>query len=261
MVELPKEEQKLIHVVQLLKLEFDYNPVTGESENQKMSVIKERKPVAKKEKPAKPLTPEQILEDYPCVFLTKTALRLNKKAAEYMDLMSESGEIKNSVIGNRIRIQVSYAVDKATKFTSPVLNIDDKENLVNSQQLRDNLSISCSGQSNNLISQYGSVFLVEKGSDSQFKLKGFDNAQSAVNAICPDMQAHTNKENEFVNENLNEPQEDYDTEEPKATTNIPDPTSPEISGIGGDEVDFDEAIAEAIASTMDLPTENDEVEI
>ena len=240
MVELPKEEQKLIHVVQLLKLEFDYNPVTGESENQKMTVIKEKKPEAKAVKKAdKPLTPEQFLEEkrIPCAFLNKSSLRLNKPAAEYMGLVVD-GNIINSVIGNRIRIKVGYGRNQETREVYPVLEIDDQENKPKSQQLRDNLSISYSGDNNSQLAQYGVAFLIEKINEDQFKMTGYDNVEQLVGAMPKGGEP-------LPEDDMEEP--DDNTPEPEAHDmgGVPDPTSPEISGMGVSDDDIMDMIADA----------------
>lgn len=244
MVELPKEEQKLIHVVQLLKLEFDYNPVTGESENQKMTVIKEKKPEVKVAKKAdKPLTPEQFLESksIPCAFLNKSSLRMNKPAAEYMGLIVD-GNIINSVIGNRIRIKVGYGRNQETREVYPVLEIDDQENKPKSQQLRDNLSISYSGDNNSQLAQYGIVFLIEKINEDQFKMIGYDNIEQLIGAMS--------KGGELIPEDATEEPE-YNAPDPvvRDMNEVPDPTSPEISGVGVSDDDIMEAIADAAMQT------------
>ena len=95
-----------------------------------------------------------------------------------------NGEFVNTVIGNRIRVQINYKVDQVTKVTSPIIVIDDEEKLVNSQMVRDALSVSCSGQSNAMLAQFGQFFVLSADSSKDiFVMNGYPDLESALKSL------------------------------------------------------------------------------
>lgn len=186
-----EEKKEMVHVCILVQTEYDIDPVTGNPVNVVSKVIPGGNVTAPAHKTASrqkksKVTLESIAEQYPIISLAKSYYKMNKKAAFVIGAINEAGEITNSVIGNRIRLQLTYIVDPNTKVARPVIMRDDEEKLVGAQQVRDALSVGCSGQPNNMISQFGQYFHVTvqgKGDNEIYLLDGYPSLLDLLKAI------------------------------------------------------------------------------
>lgn len=157
MVELQKE-QKAGSFLARIGYRIDGN---GNLEITSFKQIKESE-IAQEAKPKKErLTIEQIAAGYPVLTLAKSFYRLNKTAAELIKVIDGEGKLTTSKLGNRIRLQVTYDVNENFVVT-PILKRDDEENLTNSTQVQDRLTVSFGGQMNEMLAKFGKYFFVSK---------------------------------------------------------------------------------------------------
>lgn len=187
-----EEKKEMVHVCILVQTEYDIDPATGNPVNVVSKVVPggnvvasaHSKAASKSKKPK--VTLESIAEQYPVISLAKSYYKMNKKAASVIGVMNEAGEMTNTVLGNRIRLQLTYIVDPTTKVTRPVIMRDDEEKLVGAQQVRDALSVSCSGQPNSMFSQFGQYFHVTaqgEGDNEIYLLDGYSTLLDLLKAI------------------------------------------------------------------------------
>lgn len=221
-------------VISNLRLEFDYNPETGETSNVKMRTVAPRVQKNPAQKPAKPVDLYQL-----CIAaeLTPTSLKLTRAAAEYCGLIDKDGVFTMTSKGNRIKVKPGFTPYNSAML--PSLSIDDDESMVGSQQFRDNLSVSFSGSNNAMMSQIGRFFTFEKLDNSTFVM----HPKKSKEEIISEYQASTQgpaiadePQNNVVEDRLTDT--DGLAEDPLNLGNdIPDPTDPEISGITDEEYD------------------------
>lgn len=260
MIELENEKSTPVHVCVVVQTEYDIDPATGSPINVVSKVIPQGNvKVAKKSK----VTLESIAEQYPVVTLVKSYYKMNKVAAAAMGVLNENGEMTTTLVGNRIRMQLTYRVDPVTKITYPIIMRDDEEKLVGAQQVRDSLSVSCSGLANQMISQYGKFFHVKSEGNEKFDLYvlyGYNTLEDLLDAVGAEIPSElrtqklveVNDDEGALNENGdNGAGEEFIPEEVvnKPTTNPSEfkydkSPSPEISGgftgvdiIGDDELE------------------------
>lgn len=180
----PERKDRLVHVCVTIRTEYDIDK-DGNVINVKNTVLSGAeipKPGRKSKQPK--VTLASIAENYPIVTLYKGYIKFNKNAAKLAGIINENGEFVNTVIGNRIRVQINYKVDQVTKVTSPIIVIDDEEKLVNSQMVRDALSVSCSGQSNAMLAQFGQFFVLSADSSKDiFVMNGYPDLESALKSL------------------------------------------------------------------------------
>lgn len=259
MINLDNQEEKkeVVHVTVLVQTDYDIDPVTGTPVNVVSKVIPNGSvEVAKsgrsssKTKKTK-ITLESIAENYPVITLAKSYYKMNKVAATVIGALNEDGEHTTTLVGNRIRLQLSYIVeDPATKITTPIIVRDDEEKLVGAQQVRDSLSVGCSGQPNYMLSQFGQYFYVTPHghkSNEVFKLEGYTTLLDLLKAIGAEIPEELRGEeavdvNEVADENLAAvngadssgeefiPDESLMQEKAAKRPSYVNPNQPEISG-------------------------------
>lgn len=221
-------------VISNLRLEFDYNPETGETSNVKMRTVAPRVQKNLAQKPAKPVDLYQL-----CIAaeLTPTSLKLTRAAAEYCGLIDKEGVFTMTSKGNRIKVKPGFTPYNSAML--PSLSIDDDESMVGSQQFRDNLSVSFSGSNNAMMSQIGRFFTFEKLDNSTFVMhpkKSKEEIISEYQKSIQDPAIADEPQNNVVEDRLTDT--DGLAEDPLNLGNdIPDPTDPEISGITDEEYD------------------------
>lgn len=221
-------------VISNLRLEFDYNPETGETSNVKMRTVAPRVQKNPAQKPVKPVDLYQL-----CIAaeLTPTSLKLTRAAAEYCGLITKEGVFTMTSKGNRIKVKPGFTPYNSAML--PSLSIDDDESMVGSQQFRDNLSVSFSGSNNAMMSQIGRFFTFEKLDNSTFVMHPKKSKEEIINeyqASIQDPAIADEPQNNAVEDRLTDT--DGLAEDPlNLGNNIPDPTDPEISGITDEEYD------------------------
>lgn len=221
-------------VISNLRLEFDYNPETGETSNVKMRTVAPRVQKNPAQKPAKPVDLYQL-----CIAaeLTPTSLKLTRAAAEYCGLIDKDGVFTMTSKGNRIKVKPGFTPYNSAML--PSLSIDDDESMVGSQQFRDNLSVSFSGSNNAMMSQIGRFFTFEKLDNSTFVMhpkKSKEEIISEYQKSIQDPAIADEPQNNAVEDRLTDT--DGLAEDPlNLGSDIPDPTDPEISGITDEEYD------------------------
>lgn len=222
-------------VISNLKIEFDYNPETGETFNVKMRVMAPR---AQKDPAQKPTKPVDLYQQCIAAELTSTSLKLTRAAAEYCGLIGKDGVFAMTSKGNRIKVKPGFTPYNSAML--PSLSIDDDESLVGSQQFRDNLSVSFSGSNNAMMAQIGRFFVFEKLDNNTFvmhprkskeEIIGEFEANIRGGILVDEPQGNTNEDRLTETDGLGEDPFNFGS-------NIPDPTDPEISGVEqGDVVD------------------------
>lgn len=157
MIELEKEQKAGSFLARIgYRIDGDGNlKITSFKQIKESEIAQEAKP--KKER----LTIEQIAAGYPVLTLAKSFYRLNKTAAELTGVIDGEGKFTTSKLGNRIRLQVTYDVNENFVVT-PILKRDDEENLTNSTQVQDRLTVSFGGQMNEMLAKFGKYFFVSK---------------------------------------------------------------------------------------------------
>ena len=166
MIELQKEQKSGSFLARIgYRIDGDGNlEITSFKQIKESEIAQEAKP--KKER----LTIEQIAAGYPVLTLAKSFYRLNKTAAELIGVIDGEGKLTTSKLGNRIRLQVTYDVNENFVVT-PILKRDDEENLTNSTQVQDRLTVSFGGQMNEMLAKFGKYFFVSQevtGSGSKY---------------------------------------------------------------------------------------------
>lgn len=249
-LKMEKEEVKMAHVCVTVRTEYDIDPVTGEPVNVVSRVVGERISGSAQKEPSKAKKPkvtlESIAENYPVVTLFKSYYKMNKAAAKEIGVMNDNGELCSTIVGNRIRLQLTYTVNPSTKVTSPVIMRDDEEKLVGAQQVRDALSVSYSGQPNAMLAQFGKFFKVIKrgdGTNEIFMLEGYGTLLELLKSVGADIPAEL--DDELVDVNNDNPNASGDEFIPEEFRSKQDPVTigdePEISGVGTQVIDDDTA--------------------
>lgn len=200
MVELQKE-QKAGSFLARIGYRIDKD---GNLEIMSFKQIKESE-IAQEAKPKKErLTIEQIAAGYPVLTLAKSFYRLNKTAAELIGVVDSEGKLTTSKLGNRIRLQVTYDVNENFVVT-PILKRDDEENLTNSTQVQDRLTVSFGGQMNEMLSKFGKYFLVSKemtGSGSKyFTLIGYKYLEDLLESVGEEIPEDIDTRKKHVKDN------------------------------------------------------------
>lgn len=200
MVELQKE-QKAGSFLARIGYRIDKD---GNLEIMSFKQIKESE-IAQEAKPKKErLTIEQIAAGYPVLTLAKSFYRLNKTAAELIGVVDSEGKLTTSKLGNRIRLQVTYDVNE-NFVTTPILKRDDEENLTNSTQVQDRLTVSFGGQMNEMLSKFGKYFLVSKemtGSGSKyFTLIGYKYLEDLLESVGEEIPEDIDTRKKHVKDN------------------------------------------------------------
>lgn len=200
MVELQKE-QKAGSFLARIGYRIDED---GNLEIMSFKQIKESE-IAQEAKPKKErLTIEQIAAGYPVLTLAKSFYRLNKTAAELIGVVDGEGKLTTSKLGNRIRLQVTYDVNE-NFVTTPILKRDDEENLTNSTQVQDRLTVSFGGQMNEMLSKFGKYFLVSKemtGSGSKyFTLIGYKYLEDLLESVGEEIPEDIDTRKKHVKDN------------------------------------------------------------
>ena len=220
-------------VISNLKIEFDYNPETGETSNVKMRVMAPR---AQKEPAQKPAKPVDLYQQCIAAELTATSLKLTRAAAEYCGLIDKDGVFTMTSKGNRIKVKPGFTPYNSAML--PSLSIDDDESMVGSQQFRDNLSVSFSGSNNAMMAQIGKFFTLEKLDSCTFvmhpkksKEEIVEEYRDSIQGGVPvaDTQDNTMQDRLIDTDGLGEDPFNFGSK-------IPDPTDPEISGINQEDV-------------------------
>lgn len=182
MVELQKEQKAGSFLARIgYRIDGDGNlEITFFKQIKESEIAQEAKP--KKER----LTIEQIAAGYPVLTLAKSFYRLNKTAAELIGVIDGEGKLTTSKLGNRIRLQVTYDVNENFVVT-PILKRDDEENLTNSTQVQDRLTVSFGGQMNEMLAKFGKYFFVNKevtgNGNKYFTLVGYKCLEDLLESV------------------------------------------------------------------------------
>lgn len=231
-----EEKNGPLHVTVIVQTDYDIDPATNQPINVVSRVLSKGNVIVKnvvpKSTPKKPkVTLESIAENYPVVTLFKSYYKMNKCAATLIGVLDENGEMAMTLIGNRIRLQMNYKRDKETKITNPVIIRDDEEKLVGAQQVRDALSVSCSGMPNQMLQQYGNYFIAEKqgeGASEIFILTGYQTLLELLEAVGAEIPEELRGEPKNEPTKVAEEKVD-DTEELKPTGEIQGTDTPPIN--------------------------------
>lgn len=200
MIELQKEQKAGSFLARVgYRIDEDGNlEITSFKQINESEIAQEAKP--KKER----LTIEQIAAGYPVLTLAKSFYRLNKTAAELIGVVDGEGKLTTSKLGNRIRLQVTYDVNE-NFVTTPILKRDDEENLTNSTQVQDRLTVSFGGQMNEMLSKFGKYFLVSKemtGSGSKyFTLIGYKYLEDLLESVGEEIPEDIDTRKKHVKDN------------------------------------------------------------
>lgn len=201
MVELQKEQKAGSFLARIgYRIDGDGNlEITSFKQIKESEIAQEAKP--KKER----LTIEQIAAGYPVLTLAKSFYRLNKTAAELVGVIDGEGKLTTSKLGNRIRLQVTYDVNENFVVT-PILKRDDEENLTNSTQVQDRLTVSFGGQMNEMLSKFGKYFFVSKevtGSGSKyFTLIGYKYLEDLLESVGEKIPEDADTRKKHVKDNV-----------------------------------------------------------
>lgn len=201
MVELQKEQKAGSFLARIgYRIDGDGNlEITFFKQIKESEIAQEAKP--KKER----LTIEQIAAGYPVLTLAKSFYRLNKTAAELIGVIDGEGKLTTSKLGNRIRLQVTYDVNENFVVT-PILKRDDEENLTNSTQVQDRLTVSFGGQMNEMLSKFGKYFFVSKevtGTGSKyFTLIGYKCLEDLLESVGEEIPEDADTRKKHVKDNV-----------------------------------------------------------
>ena len=200
MVELQKEQKAGSFLARIgYRIDGDGNlEITSFKQIKESEIAQEAKP--KKER----LTIEQIAAGYPVLTLAKSFYRLNKTAAELIGVIDGEGKLTTSKLGNRIRLQVTYDVNENFVVT-PILKRDDEENLTNSTQVQDRLTVSFGGQMNEMLAKFGKYFFVNKevtgNGNKYFTLVGYKCLEDLLESVGEEIPEDADTRKKHVKEN------------------------------------------------------------
>ena len=201
MVEFQKEQKAGSFLARIgYRIDGDGNlEITSFKQINESEIAQEAKP--KKER----LTIEQIAAGYPVLTLAKSFYRLNKTAAELIGVIDGEGKLTTSKLGNRIRLQVTYDVNENFVVT-PILKRDDEENLTNSTQVQDRLTVSFGGQMNEMLSKFGKYFFVSKevtgNGNKYFTLIGYKTLEDLLESAGEEIPEDADTRKKHVKDNV-----------------------------------------------------------
>lgn len=236
MVELQKEQKAGSFLARIgYRIDGDGNlEITFFKQIKESEIAQEAKP--KKER----LTIEQIAAGYPVLTLAKSFYRLNKTAAELIGVIDGEGKLTTSKLGNRIRLQVTYDVNENFVVT-PILKRDDEENLTNSTQVQDRLTVSFGGQMNEMLSKFGKYFLVSKevtgnGTD-YFTLIGYKCLEDLLESVGEEIPEDADTRKKHVKDNA--PVQDAVPAEPEDAVPAETKAAPKDATVQNEDIDID----------------------
>ena len=236
MVELQKEQKAGSFLARIgYRIDGDGNlEITSFKQIKESEIAQEAKP--KKER----LTIEQIAAGYPVLTLAKSFYRLNKTAAELIGVIDGEGKLTTSKLGNRIRLQVTYDVNENFVVT-PILKRDDEENLTNSTQVQDRLTVSFGGQMNEMLAKFGKYFFVSKevtGSGTDyFTLIGYKCLEDLLESVGEEIPEDADTRKKHVKDNA--PVQDAVPAEPEDAVPAETKAAPKDATVQNEDIDID----------------------
>lgn len=242
MVELQKEQKAGSFLARIgYRIDGDGNlEITSFKQIKESEIAQEAKP--KKER----LTIEQIAAGYPVLTLAKSFYRLNKTAAELIGVIDGEGKLTTSKLGNRIRLQVTYDVNENFVVT-PILKRDDEENLTNSTQVQDRLTVSFGGQMNEMLAKFGKYFFVNKevtgNGNKYFTLVGYKCLEDLLESVGEEIPEDADTRKKHVKENAEKdndvPVQDAVPAEPEDAVPAGTETTPKDATMQDEDIDID----------------------
>ena len=242
MIELQKEQKAGSFLARIgYRIDGDGNlEITSFKQINESEIAQEAKP--KKER----LTIEQIAAGYPVLTLAKSFYRLNKTAAELIGVIDGEGKLTTSKLGNRIRLQVTYDVNENFVAT-PILKRDDEENLTNSTQVQDRLTVSFGGQMNEMLSKFGKYFFVSKevtGNGSRyFTLIGYNTLEDLLESAGEEIPEDADTRKKHVKDNAGKDNEavaqDAAPAEPEDAVPAETKAAPKDATVQNEDIDID----------------------
>lgn len=165
-----EQERKLIHVVSVIKTEYDLDAETKEVLNVKNTVLKtediEFESKRQKRSSSAPKTDKITIETLSeksgvaIAYMRQNSVKLTKAAAKVLGVINDEGEVYKTPNGKNVRIRTRYVKDSTTKIMYPIMEVVDSDEPDRLPQVNDSLTISFNGRDKEYLSGFGIFFVM-----------------------------------------------------------------------------------------------------
>lgn len=165
-----EQERKLIHVVSVIKTEYDLDAETKEILNVKNTVLKtddiEFESKRQKRSSSAPKTDKITIETLSeksgvaIAYMRQNSVKLTKAAAKVLGVINDEGEVYKTPNGKNVRIRTRYVKDSTTKIMYPIMEVVDSDEPDRLPQVNDSLTISFNGRDKEYLSGFGIFFVM-----------------------------------------------------------------------------------------------------
>lgn len=278
-----EQERKLIHVVSVIKTEYDLDAETKEVLNVKNTVLKtddiEFESKRQKRSSSAPKTDKITIETLSeksgvaIAYMRQSSVKLTKVAAKVLGVINDEGEVYKTPNGKNVRIRTRYVKDSTTKIMYPIMEVVDSDEPDRLPQVNDSLTISFNGRDKEYLSGFGIFFVMRPAAENPniIVLDSFDSIDElakSYNVEIPEgfvlpkdsIYSSDKSEDEEKAESNEEPKDDDEgvkVDEESNVDSLKAPSSPEESEQERKDRELDEIIGNALSDTELSGDDND----
>lgn len=278
-----EQERKLIHVVSVIKTEYDLDTETKEVLNVKNTVLKtddiEFESKRQKRSSSTPKTDKITIETLSeksgvaIAYMRQSSVKLTKVAAKVLGVINDEGEVYKTPNGKNVRIRTRYVKDSTTKIMYPIMEVVDSDEPDRLPQVNDSLTISFNGRDKEYLSGFGIFFVMRPAAENPniIVLDSFDsidelaksyNVEIPEGFVLPKDSVYSSdkSEDEEKAESNEEPKDDDEgvkVDEESNVDSLKAPSSPEESEQERKDRELDEIIGNALSDTELSGDDND----
>lgn len=278
-----EQERKLIHVVSVIKTEYDLDAETKEVLNVKNTVLKtddiEFESKRQKRSSSTPKTDKITIETLSeksgvaIAYMRQSSVKLTKVAAKVLGVINDEGEVYKTPNGKNVRIRTRYVKDSTTKIMYPIMEVVDSDEPDRLPQVNDSLTISFNGRDKEYLSGFGIFFVMRPAAENPniIVLDSFDsidelaksyNVEIPEGFVLPKDSVYSSdkSEDEEKAESNEEPKDDDEgvkVDEESNVDSLKAPSSPEESEQERKDRELDEIIGNALSDTELSGDDND----
>lgn len=278
-----EQERKLIHVVSVIKTEYDLDVETKEVLNVKNTVLKtddiEFESKRQKRSSSAPKTDKITIETLSeksgvaIAYMRQNSVKLTKAAAKVLGVINDEGEVYKTPNGKNVRIRTRYVKDSTTKIMYPIMEVVDSDEPDRLPQVNDSLTISFNGRDKEYLSGFGIFFVMRPAAENPniIVLDSFDsidelaksyNVEIPEGFVLPKDSVYSSgkSEDEEKVENQEESKDDDEgvkVDEEGNVDALKAPSNPEESEQERKDRELDEIIGNALSDTELTGDDND----
>lgn len=278
-----EQERKLIHVVSVIKTEYDLDAETKEVLNVKNTVLKtddiEFESKRQKRSSSAPKTDKITIETLSeksgvaIAYMRQNSVKLTKAAAKVLGVINDEGEVYKTPNGKNVRIRTRYVKDSTTKIMYPIMEVVDSDEPDRLPQVNDSLTISFNGRDKEYLSGFGIFFVMRPAAENPniIVLDSFDsidelaksyNVEIPEGFVLPKDSVYSSGKSEDEEKVESHEESKYDDEgvkvdEEENVDALKAPSNPEEDEQERKDRELDEIIGNALSDTELTGDDND----